>query len=90
MTAKKEICYGCGAAAPRHPMVAVNIPPKIDPDVVPVIAGPGPHGAIAVACCEGCWKSEEHQTVRRVVAHFYLRDGAEVAVMTAGGQTVGA
>lgn len=70
-----EVCTGCGAAAPVHPMVGVARDRETG-------------GMAAFPVCEACWRWPAHRKAP-LKMHFFPRAQARVAVALAGSETLG-
>jgi hypothetical protein len=70
-----EICPGCGAASPRHPMVGVAMDRKTESFVVHPV-------------CNACWREPSHR-VAPLKMHFFPRSHAASAVARAGSSDIG-
>lgn len=68
-----EVCEGCGATAPHHPIVGITSKGGV---------------FVSVPVCIACWRDPAHRTTP-IKAHFFRREDADRALARAGSADLG-
>jgi hypothetical protein len=86
----EEVCGGCGASSPFHPVLAVMHKDHA-PEGSTVIDNPDDDSDfVGVTVCDACHRDPTHRSKDKLKAHFFERKGntAKIALMLAGSSDI--